>query len=295
VHQVTVKPVLYGSLAARAMGVPAVVNAISGLGYVFTGDERGRGLRRVVHGVYAAALRNPRSRTIFQNPDDRRLFVSNRLVRGEQTVLIRGSGVDCSLFAPTPEPAGTPVVMLPARMLWDKGVGPFVEAARILRTRGARARFVLVGASDAGNPTAVPEAQLRAWAAEGVVEWWGPRDAMHHTLAEASIAVLPSRREGLPKVLLESAACARPMVATDVPGCREVVRPGENGLLVPVDDGPALAEAIGALLDSPELRARYGAAARAMAVAEFAEEVVVGRTMELYRELLGSRWPTTAP
>jgi len=291
VHQVTIKPVLYGSLAARALRVPAVVNAISGLGYLFTGEDRGRALGRVVHGVYATALRNPRSRTIFQNPDDRALFVGRKLVRPEQTVLIRGSGVDCALFQPVPEPPGDPVVMLPARMLWDKGVGAFVDAARILRGRGARARFVLVGALDPGNPTAVPEAELRAWVAEGVVEWWGARTAMHHTLGEAAVVVLPSRREGLPKVLLEAAACGRPLVAADVPGCREVVRPGENGLLAPADDAPALARAIETLLASPELRARYGAAARAMAATEFAEQVVVARTMELYAEMLGSRWP----
>lgn len=294
VHHVTIKPVLYGSLAARAVGVPAVVNAISGLGYVFTSDDRSRLLRRVVNRVYRAALGNPRSRTILQNSDDLAMFVDRGLLRPEQALVIRGSGVDCSAFRPTPEPAGDPVVMLPSRMLWDKGVGSFVEAARLLRERGARARFALVGASDDGNPTAVPQAQLEAWRDEGVVEWWGARDDMPAALAAASVVVLPSRREGLPKVLLEAAACARPMVATDVPGCREVVRPGVNGLLVPPDDGPALAEAVGRLLDAPALRRDFGAAARAMAEREFAEEIVVARTMELYAGLLGDLWPGDA-
>ena len=294
VHHVTIKPVLYGSLAARAVGVPAVVNAISGLGYVFTSDDRSRLLRRVVNRVYRAALGNPRSRTILQNSDDLAMFVERGLLRRGQALVIRGSGVDCSAFRPVPEPPGEPVVMLPSRMLWDKGVGSFVEAARLLRGRGARARFVLVGASDDGNPTAVPHAQLEAWRDEGVVEWWGARDDMPAALAEAAVVVLPSRREGLPKVLLEAAACARPMVATDVPGCREVVRPGVNGLLVPPDDGPALADAVGRLLDAPAVRRDWGAAARDMAEREFAEEIVVARTMELYAALLGDLWPGAA-
>lgn len=287
VHQVTIKPVLYGSLAARALRVPAVVNAISGLGYVFIAGASKPGLlRRLVGRLYAIALRNPRGRTIFQNPDDRALFVEQGLVDPSRTVLIRGSGVDCARFAPTPEPPGLPVVMLPARMLWDKGVQAFVDAARMLRERGVAARFVLVGDTDAGNPSAVPTRDLDAWTADGVVEWWGARDDMHAALPEASIVVLPSRREGLPKVLLEAAACARPMIAADVPGCREVVRPGETGLLFPVDDAAALATALTELLESPETRARFGRAARVMAETEFAEDIVADRTMALYRELL---------
>jgi glycosyltransferase involved in cell wall biosynthesis len=176
--------------------------------------------------------------------------------------------------------------MLASRMLWDKGVECFVDAARRLRAREVPVRCVLVGDSDVGNPTAVPEETLRAWHREGVVEWWGTSDDMPAVLAQASVVVLPSRREGLPKVLLEAAASGRPMIATDVPGCREVVRHGKTGLLVPMDDDRALAEAIESLLASAAIRRRYGAAARAMAEREFAQEIVVAETMALYRQLL---------
>jgi glycosyltransferase involved in cell wall biosynthesis len=285
VHHVTIKPVLYGSLAARAAGVPVVINAVSGLGYAFTGEGR-RTLRAVVQSLYRAGLSNPRAHTIFQNPDDMELFVSRRLLRAPQAVLIRGAGVDCAEFRVRPEPAGPPIVLLPARMLWDKGVGAFVEAARLLRARAVPARFVLVGDSDPGNPTAVPVSTLEAWVREGVVEWWGARDDMPDVLSQAAIVVLPSRREGLPKVLLEAAACGRAIVATDVPGCREAVLHGRTGLLVDYGDSAALAEAIAQLAAEPALRTKYGRAGRALAEREFAVERVVSETLALYRRVL---------
>jgi glycosyltransferase involved in cell wall biosynthesis len=293
VHHVTIKPVLYGSVAARVAPGMAIVNAISGLGYVFS--QGGRPLLRAgAQAAYRVALGGPRTRTIFQNPEDRDEFVRKGLVKQATTVLIRGSGVDPARFVPAPEPAGDPIVMLASRMLWEKGVGEFVEAARALRGRGVRARFVLVGPADPGNPTGVPAAQLRAWADEGVVEWWGERTDMHHVLAQAAVVTLPSfYKEGLPKVLLEAAAAGKPLVATDIPGCREIVLPGRNGELIPPRDAPALAAAVGALLDSPALRARYGAAGRALAEAEFTEARVVAQTLAVYRELLGDRWPAT--
>jgi glycosyltransferase involved in cell wall biosynthesis len=292
VHHVTIKPVLYGSIAARVAGVGRVVNALSGLGYVFSGSSRNPLLRRAVEAAYRFALRHPGSRTIFQNLDDRRLFVSRGLVDPERTVLIRGSGVNCSRFSPLPEPA-QPLVMLPARMLRDKGVEHFVEAARAVREAYPDARFVLVGPADRGNPTGVPEATLRGWAEEGVAEWWGEMSGMENVLPKASVVVLPSRREGLPKVLLEAAACGRPIVTTDVPGCREVVVHGENGFLVPWAASAELARSIVTLLASSETRERFGAAGRTMVEREFAEEIVVSQTMSLYAELLGDRWPAT--
>lgn len=286
IHHVTIKPVLYGSVAARLAGTSAVVNAISGLGYVFSSDRGGGPLRALAEGVYRVALR--RGRTIFQNPEDRAQFVAAGMVRGEDTVLIRGSGADCARFAPRPIPPGPPVVALPSRMLWEKGVGTFVEAARLLRARGRSARFVLVGPTDE-NPTAVPEAQLRAWQEEGVVEWWGSRDDMPGVMAAASVVALPTYyKEGVPKVLLEAAASGRPIVTTDIPGCREVVHDGVNGFLIPPKDVAALADAIDRLLASPELRARLGAVGRERALAEFSEEIVVEQTMRLYDEVLGA-------
>ena len=288
-HHVTIKPVLYGSLAARLLPHTMVVNAIPGLGYAFS-RESGRMLRVAAQAAYRMALAGGRTRTIFQNPEDQHDFVRKSIVRPERTVLIRGSGVDPARFVPAPEPDGPPVVVLASRMLWDKGVGQFVEAARLLRARGVPARFVLVGGADDENPGGIAAEQLRAWAAEGVVEWWGHRDDMPAVLAQSSVVVLPSfYKEGLPKVLLEGAASARPLVATDIRGCREIVRPEHNGLLVPPRDAAALAGAVGRLLDSPALRRRFGEAGRALVEQEFTEARVVEQTLALYRELLGDR------
>lgn len=293
VHHVSIKPVLYGSLAARTIGQVGVVNAISGLGYMFGADRRAKLLRPLLKLLYRVALHHPNSRTIFQNPDDRDDFVSWHFVRKHRTVLIRGSGVDCSVFRPTPQPTDTqPIVMLACRMRWDKGVSEFVKAARYLRARGQNARFVLVGAPDLGSPAALSLAQLEAWAREGIVEWWGHRDDMPHVLASASLVVLPTTlREGVPKVLLEAAASERAIVATNTRGCREIVRPDVNGLLVPPGQSEALAWSIQTLLESRELRAKFGRAGRQIAVAEFSQEIVVEQTLGVYSELLGARWP----
>lgn len=288
VHHVTVKPVLYGSLAARIAGVPAVVNAVSGLGYLYTTAGAAAWLRRTaVETLYRVALRHPRMRVIFQNADDLHALVSRGLVRGRDAVLVRGSGVDLSAFAAAAEPEGTPpLVVLPARMLWDKGVGDFVEAAKILQGRGVQLRAVLVGDVDPGNPTSVPVARIREWVSSGVVEWWGQRDDMPEVLPASSVVCLPSYREGLPKALLEAAACARPIVATDVPGCREVVVHGTTGRLVPPREPAALADALESLLADPVARSRMGAAARALAEREFSVQRVVSEQLALYRELL---------
>lgn len=291
VHHVTVKPVLYGSLAARMAGVPAVVNAMSGLGYLYTTTGLSAWLRRAaVETAYRFAFRQPELRVIFQNPDDRDVFVRRRLVRERDTVLIRGSGVDPSQFVPSPEPAvGDPIILLPARMLWDKGVGEFVDAARRLMARGVRARPVLVGDVDEGNPSSVPRERIQDWVAEGVVQWWGFRRDMPEVYADTSIVCLPSYREGVPKSLLEAAACGRAIVTSDVPGCREVVTHGLNGLLVPPRDPAALADALQALIDDPPRRARMGAAGRRRVESEFTAEFLVGQQLALYRDLIVGR------
>lgn len=286
VHHVTVKPVLYGSMAARLTRVPAVVNAVSGLGYIFLAQGPSAAARRAaVRAAYRVAFRHPRVRTIFQNPDDLEGFTRSGLLPAHSAVLIRGSGVDLREFTATPEQDGRVIVMLPARMLWDKGVGEFVAAARQLNAVGVDARFVLVGESDL-NRAAVPTEQLRAWHDEGTVEWWGRRDDMPATLARAHVVCLPSYREGLPKVLLEAAACQRAIVTTDVPGCRDAIENGETGLLVPVRDADALATAIRRLVGDPVLRQRMGRAGRARAERDFSVARVVEATLATYRELL---------
>ena len=289
VHHVAIKPVLYGSVAARLAGVPAVVNAISGLGYAFTGTTAAaRAFGTLARAAYRVALRGPGTWTIFQNDDDRQHFVRLGLVRPERTVLIAGSGVDLSAFRPVPEPPGVPGVLYAGRMLWSKGVGDLVEAARRLRAGGTVLRLVLAGHSDTDNPEAIPEAQLRAWVAAGDAEWGGRTEDVAAAMAAAAVVVLASEREGVPKVLVEAAGAGRPIVATDVPGCRDVVSDGVNGRLVPVHDPAALAAALGELLADPALRASMGAASRRRAEAEFAEPIVVGQTLATYRRALGA-------
>lgn len=286
VHHVALKPVLYGSLAALLAGVPAVVNALAGMGYVFTsGKLSARLLRPLVTLAFRLLLK--RGRIILQNPDDRAALLAAGVAHPQQITLIRGSGVDTAHFTPTPEPGGTaPLVVLPARMLWDKGVGEFVAAAQMLRSEGIAARFMLAGERDPDNPAAIPAAQLESWRAAGIVEWHGRQEDMAHLLSQSHIVCLPSYREGLPKALLEAAASGRAIVATDVPGCREAVRHGVNGLLVPAGDAAALAQALRRLILDPALRREFGQQGRERAEKEFSVEKITAETLALYRELL---------
>lgn len=289
VHLVTIKPVIYGGLAARLAGVPAVVSAVSGLGYVFSGaDARSRALGRVLGPLYRAALAHPNQRVIFQNASDRAALAALGARLDGRAETIAGSGVDLDAFAPAPEPEGPVTVMLPARLLAGKGVAEFVAAARILRGEGTEARFVVVGEAPAGNPSRVPEAALAAWRAEGAAEFWGHRDDMPRVLAQAHVVALPSYYgEGLPKVLLEAAACARPVVTSDWPGCRDAVLPGETGLLVPPREPAALAAALRRLIADAGARRRMGRAARALAERAFCARAVARRHLEIYRALAG--------
>lgn len=287
VHHFTVKPVLYGTLAARLAGVKAVVNSITGLGYLFL--QQGfhvRLVRWMVLRLYHLAFRHPSLAVVFENENDRDFFLDRQLVRPEQTRVIHGAGVDLEKFRPAQEPVGTPLVVLPARMLWDKGVGVMAEAARSLKGR-REVRVALVGASDPGNPARIPEDTLQEWAAEGLVEWWGFNKDMPEVYRQAQVVALPSMGEGLPTALLEAAACERPIVATDVPGCREVVLDGETGLLVPPNDPAALAAAVEKLLDDPALRRRLGENARQRVAQYFSDQKINEQTLGVYYSLLG--------
>jgi glycosyltransferase involved in cell wall biosynthesis len=274
------------------MRIP-VVNAITGLGYAFTDDGWMRWLlRTVAEAGYRMALRRPGTRTIFQNADDQALFVARGLVRHEDTRVVRGSGVDLDRFAPTPEPSeshGPPVVLFAARMLWDKGVGELIDAVRMLKADGVPFRMLLAGAPDRSNPVAVPEARLRAWEAEGLVEWLGHRDDMPALLAQSNIVCLPSYyREGVPLTLIEAAACGRPIVATDAPGCREIVQHGVNGLCVAPRDPTALVEALRRLIADPALRRSMGAAGHEWVRAHFTVQRVIEQTLVVYAELVAA-------
>jgi glycosyltransferase involved in cell wall biosynthesis len=287
-HHVALKPVLYGSIAARIARVGGVVNAVAGLGYAFSSqDLKARLLRPVIRLAFRTLLNAGNACLIVQNPDDRTLLTSRGIVDERRVRLIRGSGVDTTVFVPRPEPAGTPVVMLASRLLRDKGVLEFVTAAKQLLSEGTAAQFVLVGAPDPENPASIPPSDLGDLIG-GAVEWWGPRDDMPQVLGHANIVCLPSYREGLPKVLLEAAACGRAIVATDVPGCREIVVHGENGLLVPARDSGALAIAIKALVDDPHRRRVMGARGRRLAEEQFSVERITRETISLYHELLQS-------
>jgi glycosyltransferase involved in cell wall biosynthesis len=289
VHNFTIKCAVYGSLAGMLAGVPARINAVAGLGYVFaSSDRRARLLRPLVRALMRFALRGRRARLILQNHDDARMFLDHRLIDEARVRVIAGSGVDCARFVPQTRPRNDPPrVLLAARLLWEKGLAEYVEASRSLRAQGRRVRFLLAGAFDPGNPAAVPEATVRGWADEGAIEWIGHVDDMPALFASSDIFVLPSYyREGLPKSLIEAAACALPLITTDMPGCRDVVTDGVDGLIVPPANADALCTAIARLLDAPELARTLGLAARARALAEFDERIVIRRTLETYGEVL---------
>lgn len=289
VYQVTIKPVIYGTHAARRVHVPAVVSVISGMGYFAAQTGlRGRAYRALGLRLYRSALRHPNQKVIFHNSNNRDTFVAKKVVKREDTEVLPGSGVNLDYFSLTPEPQGTPLVVLPARMLRDKGVYEYVEAATLLRAQGLQARFLLAGDTDRGNPSAVPETQLRRWRVEGNVEWMGHVSDMRALYASCHIVCLPSYHEGMPRVLLEAAACGRSVVATDVPGCWDAVLAGETGLLVPARDAMQLADALRSLIQDSESRQRMGYRARRLAEDRFGTNQMVARTLEIMQELLAA-------
>ncbi|OIN07768.1 glycosyltransferase family 4 protein [Oceanisphaera psychrotolerans] len=287
VHLITIKPVLYGGIAARLAGVKSVVSAVSGLGTVFLAESAAARLRRwLVTVMYRSAFKQSHLAVIFQNPDDRDALLTLKALMPEQARMIRGSGVTLSDYSYVPEPEGKPVVVMAARLLKDKGVFEFVEAARLLKQRGVSVEMRMIGSPDPGNPTSVNQQELDQWAAEGQVEFLGYRKDIAEQYAAANIVCLPSYREGLPKSLVEAAASGRIVVTTDVPGCRDAIIPDKTGLLVPVKNAVALADVIETLIDSPDLRKRMGQAGRALAEDAFAIEKIVEQHMDIYQELL---------
>ena len=286
VHHVTPKPLFYGTFAARFVNVP-VVNAVVGLGSSFIIGSNSP-TQWLVRTAYKHTLNFKRSWSIFMNKDDlSELRTQGILYPGANQVIVRGSGVDCNRFIPGTEPEGPPIVLFPARLLGDKGIMEFLAAARAVKnSRRDTVRFVVVGEPDLANPSSVKSAEIDAWKAEGIVEFWGHCADMPEIMKQASIVVLPTYGEGLPKALIEAAASGKPIVATDVNGCRECVIDGFNGLLVPVKQVAPLAEAITRLLDSAELRAKFGLAGRQMIENEFAQEIVIEKIMALYSRIL---------
>lgn len=280
-HNFTIKPVLYGSLAARMVGIKNIVNAVPGLGFAFSDGQFL--LRAIVTTLYRLSLR--KTKVIFQNPEDRDVFLENRLITLSQAHLIPGSGVDVDVFRPSPEPAGETVIMLAGRLLRSKGIPEFIEAARRIRGEGIRARFVIVGEPYPDNPDSIHPQELVDWQTETVIEAWGWRDDMAEIIPKTSIVCLPTTyKEGLPRLLVEAGACGRPVVATDIPGCRLVVRNGENGQMIPPGDVAALTTALRTLILDPELRKKMGARGREIVVQEFSVNRVISRTLDVYNQ-----------
>lgn len=284
IHHVALRPVVWGSIAARAIPGAAVVNAIAGRGFVFTSSSwRARLLRPFLSVALRIAVARKRSAVILQVADDVQVLGKSSAVRERRIAVIRGAGVDPSEFAATPLPSGAATVLLAARLLWDKGVGDFVEAAELVRRQGAAIRFVLVGDEAAGNSRSVPRATLRAWHESGIVEWLGPRSDMPAVLAQCHIFCLPTKYgEGVPKVLIEAASCARAIVTTNVAGCREVVEDGVNGIVVPPGDPAALASAIVSLAADPVAMMEMGKRGRERVIKEFGVKRVIAETLRVY-------------
>jgi glycosyltransferase involved in cell wall biosynthesis len=283
VHRVAVEPIVIDAIAA--LGLPgASVNAITGLGYAFIANSpKAHAIRQLISLVLRLLINHPRNVALVQNPDDGAL-VTEIGVTPARIKLIPGSGVDIERFRPSPQPDGPVAAAFVGRLLDHKGIRTLIAAHRLLRHKGVAIQLLVAGTPDPANPASVSPEEAAAWAQEPGIAMLGYVGDIASVWARAHIAVLPSRREGLPRSLLEAAACGRPMVATDVPGCREVVRP-DTGLLVPVDDPAALAEAIAKLAQSPDLRRQFGAAARALAVERFSSDAIGQAIVDLYASL----------
>ncbi len=283
-HHVALKPILLGSLAAALARVPAVINAPVGQGFVFTSTSlKARLLRPAVSLGLRLAMGGRGALGVFENREDLTAMTASGALGSDRAYLIRGAGVDLAAYRPHAPPAGTVRIVLGARMLADKGVREFIEAARLLRLRGVVAECVLAGGPDPQNPASLDESELRRATA---ATWLGPIADMAGLLATCHVACLPSYREGLPKFLLEAMASGLPCVATDVVGCREAVADGQSGVLVPPRDPVALADALERLVADPALRARMGAAGRARAETLFADEVVCAATLAVYERAI---------
>ena len=291
IHQVTIKPIIYGTIASAILNKAFVVNAISGLGFTFSSSSSSRFLKFLVKNLLMISLKYRKSKIIFQNPDDFNLFVENKLISSNQGVLIKGSGVDCKVFSPLLTDFNTEkIVILPSRMIIEKGIYEFVDAARLLHLEFPNVRFVLVGKIDSGNPSSIDYFEIMSWEKEGVIEWWGHQTDMVTVLNKSTMVVLPTfYGEGLPKVLLEAAACSKPIISTNVPGCKEIVRHEVNGLLIPPKDEVALADAIRRLLDNPDFAIELGKNGREIVQNEFSEALVVEKTFEVYEHLLAGK------
>ena len=285
-HLFTIKPVLFGGILGRLLKIPMMVSYITGLGFLFTSNKQMASVVRVLAKfLYRFALAAQHQRVVCENYDDSKIVARVAMLSSNNISIISGAGIDLSICPVRTIPQGTPAVVMAARLLRDKGVFEFVAAARLLKQLGITVEFYLAGEPDHGNPSTITIEQLSTWEDEGIVQLLGYCSDIPDLFSKASIVVLPSYREGLPKVLIEAAACGRAVVTTDVPGCRDAIEPDKSGLLVPVKNPVALADAIQRLIDDPELCRRMGKAGRDLAERKFAIEKIVDAHLKIYKEL----------
>ena len=289
IHNVALKTILIASIAGLFSKKMVIINAFTGLGYVFSSDQlHAKLIRFFIKPIFKLLFRRSNYWTIFQNPDDMNLFERLGIINQNRSTLIRGSGVETDKFIQSDDLNKIPVVMLASRMLWDKGVGEFVEVAKRAYKNKINAKFMLVGGIDNDNPMSIPLSTLKQWVSNGDVQWEGHSDNMPEMLASASIVCLPSYREGLPKVLLEAAATGRPLIASNGPGCREIVRDGYNGLLVKMKDADSLYEAVLVLVNNREMRETMGRNSRTLVETELSTTIINRQTIELYRRVVNT-------
>ena len=291
-HHFTIKPVIYGTIAAKAARVPLIFNTVTGLGYVFT-DQSRVWLKSLVKALYRLAFFLS-DHVFFQNGDDERFFAGRTSKKGHRVTILPGSGVDCERFKPViskpkSDLSGSLTFLMISRLLKDKGIYEFVNAGRMVKRKFPNVEFLLLGRRDERNPSVIDSAELDKWQAEDVVKWLGEADDVRPILAKADVVVLPSYREGTPRALLEASAMGKPLIATDVTGCREVVANDRTGLLVPVKNPKALAEAMCKMIENPGMRAEMGKEGRRKMEKEFDEKIVIGKILEVYHNLLQSR------
>lgn len=292
IHQVSLKPCLYGSIAIffcfYGKNKPIVINAFTGLGYVFTSSSfPSRLLRLALIPLFRLLFKQKNMYVVFQNKEDEKIFIQHKITNKNHCYLISGSGVNISQYSyEEQEPEGNIVVMLVARMLIEKGIYEFVDAAKIIKKEYENIRFVLVGGIDCENPSGISQEKLQAWQEKGIIEWWKKQDDMPKIYNKAHMVVLPSYREGLPKVLLEAAASGKPIITTDVPGCRDAIISNETGILVSPKDTNSLVKAIKCLINNKKKRKLMGQHGRKLVEEKFAMEIINDKFLKLYRKLL---------
>ena len=290
IHSVAMKPVIYSAIACNLSGLKSRIFALAGLGFVFTSSKRSaKILRPFLKVIFSLLFKGKKTKLILQNPDDQRQLLSEGVINPKNIRLIRGAGVDTKTFSFKTIPSNMPIIILPSRMLWSKGIQDFIDCAKVINIDNIMARFVLVGTPDDQNPDSISTQLLTEWHKDGVIEWWEFQSDMPNVLHQSTIVCLPTiYGEGLPKSLLEAASCGRPIVTYDVPGCREIVKDGYNGFLVKAKRVDGLVEAISKLLNDRELCIEMGKNGRKLVEKHFTQEKIAKETMAVWEELLAS-------